>query len=156
MEQVLTIFYYSHTCSVGVWGNVSSVDMVAERVVLREVPCFATFHVEFLESPKEHDQDKDELSTITPSTWKSNPWIFAHTIAFQLSSAAVTHWEPHVPISTAHVSHNIYLTQFVLIQHIAEREKRGFLAWWLLGWCWGHWSWGDPLSSFFSQWCKPE
>ena len=115
---------YSHTWSVGVWGKVSRVDMVAERVVLGEVPCFATFHVEFLEPPKEHDQDKDELSTIAPSTWKSNPWIFAHTIVFQLSFAAVSHWEPHVPISTAHVSHNIYLTQFAWIQHIAEREKR--------------------------------
>ncbi|KAG5087406.1 hypothetical protein JHK86_000018 [Glycine max] len=38
-----------------------------------ELPCFATFHVEFLEPPKEHDQDKDELAFATPPTRESNP-----------------------------------------------------------------------------------
>jgi len=37
------------------------------------VPRFATFHVEFLEPPKEHDQDKDELSFVTPSSRKPYP-----------------------------------------------------------------------------------
>jgi len=25
-----------------------------------------------------------------------------------------------------------------LIEDIAEREKKGLLAWWLRGWCWEH------------------
>jgi len=41
--------------------------------VLGEVPGFATFHVEFFEPPKEHDQDKDKLAFATPPTGESNP-----------------------------------------------------------------------------------
>ena len=66
------------------------------------MPRFATFHVEFLEPPKEHDQDKDELSFVTPSSRKPNPWISAGAIVFQSPGAAVSRWEPYVPISTAY------------------------------------------------------
>jgi len=41
--------------------------------MLGQVPGFASIHIEFLEPPKEHDQNKDKLSFCTPLTRKSNP-----------------------------------------------------------------------------------
>jgi hypothetical protein len=68
---------------------------------LTKLPGFSSFHTELLKPSEEHYKNEYEFARVAPPPGEAGPFICAMLVRTDLSTTAVAHGEPHIPISTA-------------------------------------------------------